>query len=112
MHNLIADIEKKREHRIKLEACEHRKLYRLLARNLRIGVWDGGRQEFVGIRTKFGRRFLDSENHWDAEEFATASPLEVLGELPTEIPFEFPHRGDPGDSTLFAWLEAKELEFP
>lgn len=102
--------EDDREGRIKLEACEHRKLYRLLARNIRLGVWDGDRQEFVGIRTKFGRRFLDSENHWEAPHFATACPMEVLGELPVEVLLDI--RDEPGDPTLFTWLEAREAEFP
>lgn len=71
--------------RIKLEDCEHRKLYRLVARNLAIGVFNKDTQEFIGIRTKFGSRFLDHEFHWDAPRFATCNPMEILGELPTEI---------------------------
>lgn len=74
-----------RENRIKLEDCEHRKLYLLDARNLKIGVFDQETQGFVGIRTKFTARFLDTEFHWDAPEFATCCPMVVIGELPADI---------------------------
>jgi len=40
------------------------RLYRLRSRNLQFGVWDG-QNGFIGIRTKFGDRFLDKEYHWD-----------------------------------------------
>lgn len=93
-----------REQRIKLSACQHRKLYRLLARNIKIGVWNDERQEFLGIREKFGSRFIDSENHWDAPNFATACPLEVIGELPEDISLEDCFNSKP----LFSFLEEEE----
>lgn len=87
---------------IVLNDCQDRKLYRLFARNIKIGVFNS-EQGFIGIRTKFGSRFLDSENHWDAPRFATARPVEVIGELPSEI------RCDKFDnSELFDWLEKAE----
>lgn len=122
-----------RDKRIKIENCEHRKLYRLHARNIRIGVWnanphvpggDGG--EFIGIRTKFGWSFLDGENHYDASSFATASPLEIIGELPPEIELvQDPHLSISSEEwsqwheangerifeerkKLFAWLDEQE----
>ena len=50
-------------------------------RNLECGVWNG-KDGFVGIRTKFGRRFLDMEIHWDLSEiFGTAQALEPLGAI-------------------------------
>lgn len=73
------------EQRIKLEDCVHRKLYLLDARNLKIGVYDAGSQVFIGIRTKFGSRFLDREFHWDAPMNATCCPMKVIGELPEEL---------------------------
>ena len=99
-----------------LSACQERKLYRLDARNIRIGVFHP-EQGFIGIRTKFGNRFLDSENHWDAPEFATAMPLEVIGELPPEIhcsTIAIDDAGEPiygkANDELFAWLEQQEKE--
>lgn len=97
---------------IPLPECQERKLYRLFARNIRIGVFHP-EQGFIGIRTKFGSRFLDSENHWDAPEFATAKPLEVIGELPPEIrcsQFAVEPGYGKSNNELFAWLEQQEKE--
>jgi len=67
---------------IKLEQLQPGKVYRLQSRNLECGVWNG-KDGFVGIRTKFGRRFLDMEIHWDlSETFGTAQALEPLGAIP------------------------------
>ena len=41
---------------------------------------------FIGIRTKFGLRFLDMEIHWDlSETIGTAQALEALGTIPESI---------------------------
>jgi hypothetical protein len=96
-----------RENRIKLEACEHGKLYKLHARNIKIGIWCAETQSFIGIRTKFGSRFLDGEHHWDAPEFATASPLEVIGEVPSEMVVDKHYYGS---NVIFEWLDTKEKE--
>ena len=100
-----------RENRIKIEDCQPGKLYKLHARNIKIGVYKrepmhGGGEwfHFYGIRTKFGSRFIDAENHWDAKEFATCAPLEEIGECPEGILIEY------GSKELFEWLEAKEKE--
>lgn len=65
------------------------RVYKLNARNLRVGVYDG--LEFVGIREKFGSRFLDIERHWDADSsFGTAYPIEDLGSIPVGMsPFPY-----------------------
>jgi hypothetical protein len=39
------------------------KVYHLQSRNLSCGVWDG-EKGFIGIRRKFGSRFLEKEIHW------------------------------------------------
>lgn len=100
-----------REKRIPIDQCVERKLYKLHARNIKIGVYirepkHGGGEwyHFYGIRTKFGSRFIDAENHWDAQEFASCAPLEEIGECPEGIPVEY------GSKELFEWLEAKEKE--
>ncbi|HEY1676378.1 MAG TPA: hypothetical protein VGG04_01605 [Candidatus Sulfotelmatobacter sp.] len=70
---------------IKLEQLQPGKVYRLQSRNLECGVWNG-KDGFVGIRTTFGRRFLDMEIHWDlSETFGTAQALEPLGAIPESI---------------------------
>ena len=40
---------------IKLEDCEHGKVYELHSRNLSIGVFNKADNGFIGIRYKFGR---------------------------------------------------------
>lgn len=64
-------------------------VYRLRCRNLTFGAYDG--KQFVGIREKFDRLFLDSEDHWDTgAPHGTAYPIEDLGALPDGVsPREF-----------------------
>lgn len=102
--NFKEEIQKRnqaRENRIKIEDLQDRKLYRLLARNIKIGVWEAVSQQFLGIRTKFDSRFIDGEYHWDAPAYATACPLEVIGQLPDDISFD-------NRQKLFNWLEEQE----
>lgn len=68
---------------IDIADCKPGYLYRLKARNIRIGIFtetaNGPRPGFIGIRTKFGNRFLETELHYDADpHFGTATPLEEL----------------------------------
>lgn len=102
-----------REKRIKLEDLKDRTLYRLQARNIKIGVWSSKEEVFYGIRTKFGARFIDSENHWDAPNFATACPLEALTTIPDDLSLEWENLFSNKDKMfpyLFRWLEDKEKE--
>lgn len=64
-------------------------LYRLKARNIRMGIWNpelqGGKGAFIGIRTKFGNRYLDRELHYDADpHYGTATPTEELAVCPLD----------------------------
>lgn len=63
---------------IALADCQVGGVYRLRSRNLAFGIFDGKRG-FVGIRTKFYSRFLDTEYHVDAPPFNTATPIELVG---------------------------------
>lgn len=71
---------------IGLSDCKKRRIYKLHYRNLLFGVFDGNTR-FIGIRTKFNRRFLDTEDHWDTgPPFGTARPDEDTGiDVPEEI---------------------------
>lgn len=71
---------------IGLSECKKRRIYKLHYRNLLFGVFDGNTR-FIGIRTKFNRRFLDTEDHWDTgPPFGTARPEEDTGiDIPEEI---------------------------
>lgn len=63
---------------IPLDECITRGIYRLNSRNLSVGVFDGERG-FIGIREKFGERFLETE-------YAnTVRVVERIGQLPEEI---------------------------
>jgi hypothetical protein len=72
---------------IPLKDCVKGRVYRLHARNLHIGVFDG-RDGFIGIRTKFDDRFLDTEYSGErGAYFATALAVEDLGvDVPPGVP--------------------------
>ena len=50
----------------KMEECKAGRVYMLSCRNLNLGVYDGN-GGFIGIRTKFGSRYLFIEYHWDKD---------------------------------------------
>lgn len=50
------------------------RIYKLNSRNLSYAVFDGN-TGFIGIREKFGSRFLDMEHHWDIGAHGTVSGL-------------------------------------
>jgi len=71
---------------ISLDKCVHGKLYRIHSRNLGFGVFNSEAQGFIGIREKFGNRYLFTEYHWDAgAPFGTVHPKEELEQLPEDI---------------------------
>ena len=76
------------------------RVYRLRSRNLKIGIYDGD-MGFIGIRTKFGNRFLFTEYHWDAEYFGT-----VADAIDLEIDISL----DIDDDEMFNLLEKIENE--
>ena len=87
---------------IPLSECKDSCLYRIDARNFSLGVFSEASNGFVGIRVKFGRRYLFTEYHWDTgESFGTVKPIEVVEELPHDIVCE--ERDD--NTALFAWLD-------
>lgn len=71
---------------IPMAACIKGRLYKFNARNFFVGVYDGD-QGFIGIRTKFGGRFLDTEYHWDqGPPYGTVREVEDTGiDCPTDI---------------------------
>lgn len=70
---------------IPLQECRHGWTYRIHSRNLSFGVFNQETQGFVGIREKFGNRFLFTEFHWDTgEPFGTVTPLEALEACPVQ----------------------------
>ena len=63
---------------IPLSECQGRYLYEIDSRNLSIGVYNPDTKGFIGIRTKFGDRYLFTEYHWDtgSPPYGTVQPIE------------------------------------
>lgn len=62
---------------IPIEHLEIGAAYKLKARNIRVGIWDG--RDFHGIRIKFGHEFMDAETHYDLDDrFGTAQAVHKL----------------------------------
>lgn len=70
--------------RIPLSECQHGHLYRLESRNLSFGVFNKSTQGFIGIRTKFGEKYLFTEFHYEAD-MGTAYPDKDFGPIPDHI---------------------------
>jgi hypothetical protein len=77
---------------IKIEDCKDGFLYRIDARNARVGIYDKEQLGFIISRHKFKDNFLYIEYHWDVGNFkpelkqhGTVVPLEELG--PTKLSF-------------------------
>lgn len=60
---------------------DERGLYKLKSRNLHVGIWTG--EGFVGIREKFGERFLFMEFYGKWGTVMSMEPLNIF--LPPEI---------------------------
>ena len=70
---------------IDLKDLEIGTIYKVHAHNFSVAVYagDGG---FIGIRTKFGNRFLDTEFEWTtSSSFGTARAEEAIGKVPSTI---------------------------
>ena len=61
---------------IPLKECLPRHLYRVIARNFDLAVYNGD-TGFIGVREKFGNRYLDTE--YCDEGYGTVTPMEDLG---------------------------------
>lgn len=87
----LAEVKSEREQIrwIAQSDCVAGTIYALHSRNLTVGVYDGV-TGFIGIREKFGHRYLFTEYHrGDADlprVIGTVTPLRVLGALPVGIP--------------------------
>mgnify|MGYP001611912539 CR=1 FL=1 len=69
-----------------LQSCVTGRVYKLYCRNLLLGVYDGY-GGFIGIRTKFGSRYLFTEYHWDFDPHhgTVASAIDLNIDVPKEI---------------------------
>lgn len=70
---------------ISLVDCKKGYLYKLHSRNLDYGVYDG-EEGFIGIREKFGDRYLFTEYHWDqGAPYGTVRPIEEIEKIPDTL---------------------------
>ena len=91
---------------IRLEDCEDGCLYRLRSRNLAIGVFSQEMRGFVGIREKFGAKFLELEYGYTQEpSFGSATAVQKLEKCPIG---ELKSYSNP---ELFSWLMQKEQQY-
>lgn len=66
---------------------ENRCVYKIRSRNLIIGVWCSGARGFIGIREKFGSKFLFTEYHSETgAPCGTAWQVGRIGLIPKNIP--------------------------
>lgn len=87
-----------------LDRCVDRELYIVASRNLRLAVFLAEHQAFVGIRHKFGERYLDVEIHRGAG--GSAIQIERIGACPVEVPHETRRLDACQNKELFAFLDA------
>ena len=64
-----------------VDKCKDGYLYKVLGRNLSLGIYSEKKKGFIYVRYKFGDEFLDDEKHWDVEDRGTCKPIEELGYL-------------------------------
>ena len=66
--------------------CKKGRVYEIQSRNLSYGVFDG-KYGFIGIREKFGNRYLFTEYHYEqGAPFGTVTPFRDTGiDVPNEI---------------------------
>ncbi len=70
---------------IALQDCKHGWTYKIHSRNLVVGVFNKERNGFVGIREKFGSRYLFMEYHWDTgAPHGTVKPEREIEECPVK----------------------------
>lgn len=70
---------------IPLDECVDRGVYEIRSRNLAVGVFRKATGGFIGIREKFGSRYLFEEYHWESPAFATVRPVRLIEMLPDGI---------------------------
>jgi hypothetical protein len=74
---------------IPLSQCEDRAVYEIQSRNLAVGVFVKAEAGFIGIRTKFGSKYLFMEFHYDiGAPFGTVEPIKKLSGAPHDIPLK------------------------
>jgi hypothetical protein len=89
---------------IPIKDCKDGYLYRINSRNLSLGVYRAETKDFLGIRTKFGDRYLFAEDHYDlGEPHGTVKPKEEICASPVAVNYE---------KELFDFIDSMLKEIP
>jgi len=59
-----------------IEECKHGAIYRIRSRNLTYGIFNSKDKSFIGIREKFGYKYLFPEYHYSVP--GTVYPIEFI----------------------------------
>jgi hypothetical protein len=71
---------------IPLDQCKHGYGYKIRSRNLSYGVFNAKKNGFIGIRLKFGERYLFAEYHWDTgAPHGTVKPIAIDEKCPVAL---------------------------
>ena len=77
-------LNKMNDDMIRFEDCKPGYTYDIDARNFRFAIFY--KDEFYGIRYKFGNRFIDNEVHWDKDEhYGTVRPKIEIEKTPDYV---------------------------
>lgn len=91
--------------RIPVEELVNGGIYRIRSRNLILGAYRAEARGYIGIRCKFGDRYLFEEYDWDTgSPYGTATPLALLGMVPDEVElreYTDPYCSECGRATVF-----------
>jgi hypothetical protein len=102
-----------RDNYIPGDRCKKGYLYQVSCRNFNYAVYDGN-GGFIGIREKFGRRYLFTEHHFDqGPQLGTVFPFEEIKQIPdsiqaSEYTIAEGVEGRPENYLLFKYLDAME----
>lgn len=100
----LAEMDRQTGNWIPIGACREGFVYRIHSRNLKLGVFHS-KGAFLGIREKFGSRYLFDEYHWDqGPPFGTVKPLQELNRVPDEV-----GAIERDNEELFKYLEREEF---
>ena len=91
---------------IKMEDLKEGYLYKIRARNASYGIWREKTGNFIISRHKFGMNYLFEEYHYDMPDFATARPIEEIGDsLFSEEDMKIiPGKGYSADKNILKYL--------
>jgi hypothetical protein len=96
--------------RIPLDQLKNGGFYKIQARNFSYGVYREEGKCFIGIRSKFGHLYLDTEFDWEVgPPCGTAFPLKFLEDCPIQPIREFVDNIP--NKPLFNWIQEAQVRY-